>query len=84
MSQNLRHLEPIIKNFKVVEWTCSNCAWKKTAEDAAKATENTLSAFSKHECEEHPAALNLTTKRGPACVHVASTSLDARLVLVRS
>jgi hypothetical protein len=64
MSQDSRHLEPVIRNFKVVEWTCSKCDWKKTAEDAAKATENTVVAFSNHECSEYPVGLNLTAKRG--------------------
>jgi hypothetical protein len=64
MSQNSRHLEPIIRNYRVIEWTCSNCAWKKTAEDAAQATENPVAAFGNHECSEHPLDSNLHHKRG--------------------
>lgn len=49
-----RHLEPIIKNFKVVVWTCSSCVWRKMPEDAHEVTANTLALYSQHRCEDHP------------------------------
>jgi len=52
--RNSRTLFPISENFKVLEWTCSNWAWRKKADDPTHITVATIALFIQHRCEEYP------------------------------